>query len=64
MRSGDRQAPVGFDKWSYGYRDSSGSKIHKSVRVDDWGGEGFKAGDIVGFGITLNDEEKVGRGGE
>ena len=61
MRSGDRQAPVGFDKWSYGYRDSSGSKIHKSIRVDDWGGDAYKAGDIVGFGITLNDNEKVSK---
>jgi len=38
MRTGDLQAPVGFDKWSYAYRDVSGSRIHQSRREDTWSG--------------------------
>mmetsp|Transcript_4177 Transcript_4177/g.6517 ORF Transcript_4177/g.6517 Transcript_4177/m.6517 type:complete len:365 (-) Transcript_4177:71-1165(-) len=51
-RLGDLQAPVGYDKWSYGYRDISGSRVHKSRREDGWGGEPYKAGDVVGFAIS------------
>ena len=36
QRSGELQAPVGYDKWSYGYRDLRGSKLHDGVRVDDF----------------------------
>ncbi|GMH78025.1 hypothetical protein TL16_g07632 [Triparma laevis f. inornata] len=57
MRTGDLQAPVGFDKWSYSYRDINGSRVHCSLREDEWGGEGYKAGDIIGCGI-----EVVGKG--
>mmetsp|Transcript_20050 Transcript_20050/g.30391 ORF Transcript_20050/g.30391 Transcript_20050/m.30391 type:complete len:365 (+) Transcript_20050:72-1166(+) len=52
MRLGDLQAPVGYDKWSYGYRDISGSRVHKSRREDGWGGEPYKPGDVVGFAIA------------
>jgi len=54
MRTGDLQAPVGFDKWSYGLRDIGGSKIHSSKRDDNWGGESFGPGDVIGFAIHLN----------
>jgi hypothetical protein len=53
MRTGDLQAPVGYDKWSYGIRDIMGSKIHCSKREDHWGGEGFGPGDVVGCAICL-----------
>lgn len=54
LRSGDLQAPVGYDKWSYAVRDTMGSKIHQSRREDRWGGVPFGPGDVVGFAIYLN----------
>jgi Set1/Ash2 histone methyltransferase complex subunit ASH2 len=51
MRLGDLQAPVGYDKWSYGYRDIQGSRVHNSRREDVWGSEPYGPGDIVGFAI-------------
>lgn len=53
MRTGELQAPVGYDKWSYGIRDISGSKIHDSKREDKWGGIGFGPGDVIGIAINL-----------
>jgi len=57
MRTGDLQAPVGYDKWSYGIRNINGSIIHKSERQDSWGGDDFDEGDILGCAICLYDEE-------
>jgi Set1/Ash2 histone methyltransferase complex subunit ASH2 len=57
MRTGDLQAPVGYDKWSYGIRDTGGSIIHKSQRQDAWGGDGFGPGDVVGTAIVLGQDE-------
>ncbi|CAB9504060.1 Set1/Ash2 histone methyltransferase complex subunit ASH2 [Seminavis robusta] len=54
MRTGDLQAPVGYDKWSYGFRNISGSKIHQSRREDNWGGEPWGPGDVVGCAIFLD----------
>ena len=56
MRTGELQAPVGYDQWSYGYRSIGGSRIHNSQREDRWGGEGFEPGDVIGFAISLVDE--------
>lgn len=53
MRTGDLQAPTGFDRWSYGLRDIAGSRVHDSRREDRWGGEPFGPGDVVGFAISL-----------
>lgn len=53
MRTGDLQAPVGYDKWSYGIRDIGGSKIHCSKRDDNWGGEDFGPGDVIGCAISM-----------
>ena len=47
------QAPVGYDRWSYAYRDKGGSKVNQSQRDDHWGGLPYKAGDTVGFLIHL-----------
>lgn len=46
-RQGELQGAVGGDRYSYGYRDISGSKIHESIR-DDAYGEPYGPGDIVG----------------
>ena len=52
-RSGDLQAPVGYDKWSYGYRDQLGSRVHSSQREDEWGAQPYGVGDVVGFLISM-----------
>jgi SPRY domain len=59
MRTGDLQAPVGYDKWSYGIRNIGGSILHCSQRQDTWGGEGFGANDVIGCAICFdeNDDE-------
>jgi Set1/Ash2 histone methyltransferase complex subunit ASH2 len=53
MRTGELQAPVGYDRWSYGYRDVLGSRVHNSKREDRWGGVSFGPGDVIGFAICL-----------
>lgn len=56
MRTGDLNAPVGYDKWSYAVRDVRGSRIHQSKREDNWGrgyNVSFGPGDVIGCWITL-----------
>jgi len=50
---GELQAPVGYDKYSFAYRDLAGSKVHNSHRVDHYG-EPFGAGDIIGCYLSLS----------
>jgi Set1/Ash2 histone methyltransferase complex subunit ASH2 len=60
MQSGDLQAPVGYDKWSFAIRSLNGAILHKSQRQDSWGGAPFGPGDVVGCAISLqtNDNEQ------
>lgn len=61
MRTGDLQAAVGYDKWSYGIRTLHGSIVHQSKRIDDWQSSGttsFVTGDVVGCLIHLQPEER------
>jgi hypothetical protein len=53
-RQGELEGPVGFDKFSFGYRDMNGSKVHDSVRNDEYG-ESYSAGDVIGCLIILDD---------
>ncbi|KAM3581384.1 transcription factor, contains a PHD finger motif [Umbelopsis sp. WA50703] len=50
-REASLDAPVGFDAYSYGYRDVSGEKLFSSRREKY--GEGFQVGDVIGLMITL-----------
>ncbi|KAF9279419.1 hypothetical protein BGZ88_012750 [Linnemannia elongata] len=50
-REATLQAPVGFDAYSYGIRDTTGEKVHMS-RVKPFG-ESFKTGDVIGLYISL-----------
>jgi SPRY domain len=58
MRTGELQAPVGYDKWSYAIRDMGGSLVHKSHRQDAWwsGYDSieFGPGDVVGCALCLD----------
>lgn len=60
MRTADLQAPVGYDKWSYGIRSVNGGLLHESIRRDSWGGEAFGEGDVVGCYIHLVSSEEAG----
>lgn len=53
-RQGELQGPVGYDKYSYCYRDVNGAKVHRSVRVDNYG-DPYGEGDIIGCFIKLDD---------
>lgn len=55
--NGDLQAPVGYDGFSYGYRDLEGSKVHRALR-ERYGEEGYGEGDVIGFYISLPDGGK------
>lgn len=55
MRTGELQAPVGYDRWSYGIRSIQGSRVHNSRREDKWGGVPFYPGDVLGLCISLVD---------
>jgi len=56
MRTGELQAPVGYDRWSFAIRDIGGSIITNSQRIDNWvGAEGFGPGDVIGCAISLED---------
>jgi Set1/Ash2 histone methyltransferase complex subunit ASH2 len=57
MRLGDLQAPVGYDKWSYGFRDIQGSRVHNSRRDDDWGSIPYGPGDVVGCAISMDEKQ-------
>jgi len=55
-RQGELQAPVGYDNYSFGYRDIGGSKVHKGVRDDKYGEE-YGPGDIIGCYLYLDDKD-------
>ncbi|CAN0036101.1 unnamed protein product [Pylaiella littoralis] len=52
LPTGSLQGPVGYDKSSYAYRDTAGSKVHESLRTDNYG-EPWGTGDVIGFLIKL-----------
>ncbi|CAN0125293.1 unnamed protein product [Ectocarpus sp. 8 AP-2014] len=52
LPAGKLQGPVGYDKFSYAYRDIAGSKVHDSHRSDNYG-EPWGPGDVIGFFIRL-----------
>jgi len=42
---------VGYDEFSFGYRDLEGSKVHKALREDY--GKAYKEGDVIGCFIHM-----------
>ena len=57
--TGELQGPVGYDRWSFGFRDLSGARVHQSKRCDDYGAA-FSPGDVVGCAIFLAPQQIVG----
>ena len=56
---GELQAPVGYDKFSFAYRDIEGSKVHNSQRVDHYG-ESFGRGDVIGCYLYITNHTEAG----
>ena len=56
-KSGERNAPVGFDKFGYGYKDIGGEKVHQGVTSAY--GEPFKEGDVIGCYIYVDADVPV-----
>jgi len=50
---GELQAPVGYDKNSYSYRDINGSKFHESIGSDY--GEAYGPGDVIGCQLQMGE---------
>ncbi|KAI1434424.1 hypothetical protein GGR50DRAFT_402266 [Xylaria sp. CBS 124048] len=56
-REASLDAPVGFDAYSYGFRDVSGQKVHMSRPKDFFPpGEDIREGDVIGIEIRLPSE--------
>ena len=49
---GDIEAPVGYDIESYALASMTGSKVH-NAHVEEFAGEGFNFGDIIGVWLVL-----------
>ncbi|KDO29021.1 hypothetical protein SPRG_06076 [Saprolegnia parasitica CBS 223.65] len=58
-KKADINAPVGFDEFSYAYRDLEGAVVHKSTRRDGYGAV-FGPGDVVGALLVLPDRAESG----
>ncbi|KAI8096903.1 uncharacterized protein BX664DRAFT_364085 [Halteromyces radiatus] len=54
-------APVGYDAYSYGYRDKTGEKVFCS-RPQSYG-ESYQTGDVIGLYISLPPKHKNGKDG-
>jgi len=52
---GNVEAPVGFDKYSYSYRDVKGTKFHQSIGQAY--GEPYGPKDVIGCFIRLRDDQ-------
>lgn len=52
---GNVEAPVGFDKYSYSYRDVKGTKFHQSIGATY--GEPYGPKDVIGCFIRLRDDQ-------
>ncbi|KAI0873117.1 hypothetical protein GGS24DRAFT_502114 [Hypoxylon argillaceum] len=56
-REASLDAPVGFDAYSYGFRDVTGQKVHMSRPKDFFPpGEDMREGDVIGLEIRLPSE--------
>ncbi|KAL2206505.1 hypothetical protein CC79DRAFT_1322941 [Sarocladium strictum] len=57
-REASLDAPVGFDAYSYGFRDVSGEKVYMSRPKEFFpAGEGIREGDVIGLEIQLPPEK-------
>lgn len=57
LHSGNLQAPLGYDKFSYSWRSKKGTKFHQSIGKHY--SEAYGQGDTLGFYICLPDETET-----
>lgn len=57
--SGNLQAPLGYDKFSYSWRSKKGTRFHQSVGKHY--SSGYGQGDTLGFFIELPDETETAK---
>jgi len=59
LLSGNLQAPLGYDKFSYSWRSKKGTRFHQSIGRHY--SSGFGPGDTLGFFIELPDGTETAR---
>uniref|UniRef100_H0XCN9 ASH2 like, histone lysine methyltransferase complex subunit n=1 Tax=Otolemur garnettii TaxID=30611 RepID=H0XCN9_OTOGA len=57
--TGNLQAPLGYDKFSYSWRSKKGTKFHQSIGKHY--SSGYGQGDILGFYINLPEETETAK---
>ena len=57
--TGNLQAPLGYDKFSYSWRSKKGTKFHQSIGKHY--SSGYGQGDILGFYINLPEDTETAK---
>lgn len=57
--TGNLQAPLGYDKFSYSWRSKKGTKFHQSIGKHY--SSGYGQGDILGFYISLPEDTETAK---
>lgn len=57
--TGNLQAPLGYDKFSYSWRSKKGTKFHQSIGKHY--SSSYGQGDVLGFYISLPDETETAK---
>lgn len=59
ISTGNLQAPLGYDKFSYSWRSKKGTKFHQSIGKHY--SSGYGQGDILGFYISLPEDTETAK---
>lgn len=57
--TGNLQAPLGYDKFSYSWRSKKGTKFHQSIGKHY--SSGYGQGDVLGFYINLPEDTETAK---
>ena len=57
--TGNLQAPLGYDKFSYSWRSKKGTKFHQSIGKHY--SSGYGQGDVLGFYISLPEDTETAK---
>lgn len=59
VSTGNLQAPLGYDKFSYSWRSKKGTKFHQSIGKHY--SSGYGQGDVLGFYISLPEDTETAK---
>lgn len=59
ISTGNLQAPLGYDKFSYSWRSKKGTKFHQSIGKHY--SSGYGQGDVLGFYINLPEDTETAK---